>query len=125
MKPYYTRVLIRDTNGNVLVVVHRDKKIALPGGKIEDGELPEHAAHREVKEETGIITTDLVLIHEGIYEFSSGTHKGVFFEARSWVGSVKNREPHKLTYVGWVPEAFLLATQNERVTDALKATHCG
>jgi 8-oxo-dGTP pyrophosphatase MutT (NUDIX family) len=121
MKPYYTRVLIRDTNGGILVVVHCDRKVALPGGKIEDGEDPEAAAYREVREETGIIVTAMTKVHEGTYEFSTGIHRGVFYEATSWLGTAQNREPTKLNFVGFVPEAFLLASQHERLTDTLKA----
>lgn len=125
MKPYYTRVLIRDGYGNALVVVHRDRKVAMPGGKIEEGELPEAAAIREVMEETGITVFQVKKIHEGAYDFSSGTHVGVFFEATRWTGNARNMEPIKLAYVGWVPEAFLLATQHERLTDTLKAAGRG
>jgi 8-oxo-dGTP pyrophosphatase MutT (NUDIX family) len=121
MNPYYTRVLIRDGYGNALCVVHRDRKVALPGGKIEPGELPEAAAIREVMEETGITVFKVRKIFEGSYEFSSGTHMGVFYEAERWSGVPANLEPVKLAFVGWVPEAFLLATQHERLTDTLKA----
>jgi 8-oxo-dGTP diphosphatase len=125
MKPYYTRVLIRDGYGNALVVVHRDRKVAMPGGKIEEGETPEAAAIREVMEETGLTVFQVKKIHEGPYDFASGTHVGVFFEAVRWSGVPHNMEPVKLAFVGWVPESFLLSTQNERVTDALKAASRG
>lgn len=53
--------LIKDNN----VVVTKYKKgnkegyYDIPGGKIEDGELPEQTAIREMKEETGIDVKDL------------------------------------------------------------------
>lgn len=48
-------------------------KIVAPGGKLEPGESPEHAAVREVAEEVGITirSTDLQLIGELTYLFPS------------------------------------------------------
>jgi 8-oxo-dGTP diphosphatase len=38
---------------NWLLTQHKDRGIEFPGGKVEAGETPEEAAHREVYEETG------------------------------------------------------------------------
>jgi len=42
---------------------HKEGYYDMPGGKIEDGELPEEAAIREIKEETGIDANNP--IHKG------------------------------------------------------------
>jgi 8-oxo-dGTP diphosphatase len=36
-----------------LLTKHKDRGLEFPGGKVEEGECPEDAAHREVMEETG------------------------------------------------------------------------
>ena len=49
------RVIILDTNRRILLGFDsKTKEYSLPGGQIEEGETPENAAIREVKEETGI-----------------------------------------------------------------------
>ncbi|MBN1172476.1 MAG: NUDIX domain-containing protein [Micromonosporaceae bacterium] len=64
-------VFVVDPHGRVLMQ-HRSPDAAvspnqwsMPGGKIEDGELPIEAARREVHEETGLMVTDLVPIWSG------------------------------------------------------------
>ncbi|GAA3271452.1 MULTISPECIES: NUDIX hydrolase [Dactylosporangium] len=58
-------VFLVDPQGRVLMQ-HRDlhakvspNQWAMPGGKIEDGETPEEAARREVREETGLDAGDI------------------------------------------------------------------
>ncbi|MCL4529660.1 MAG: NUDIX domain-containing protein [Chloroflexi bacterium] len=56
-------IIIQNSDGEVLLLLRDNKPtIAYPnhwtlvGGKVEDGETPEMAAHRELKEETGLET---------------------------------------------------------------------
>jgi 8-oxo-dGTP diphosphatase len=59
-------IVLENPGGEILLLLRDDKPdIAYPnhwtlaGGKVEDGEAPEEAAHRELLEETGL-TADLV-----------------------------------------------------------------
>jgi len=51
-------LIVLDKQGRILVARQNygEKKLMLPGGKIERGESPTHAAQEETEEETGIIT---------------------------------------------------------------------
>lgn len=56
-----TRATVICRKGDRVLFVRKPKsKWALPGGKIEQGETPAEAAMRELEEETGIATDDLV-----------------------------------------------------------------
>lgn len=58
-------VCVRDPAGRLLTVRKRDTaRFMLPGGKLEPGESPAHAAIRELAEEVGLdaSTTELVLL---------------------------------------------------------------
>ena len=54
-------IILENTEGEVLLLLRDNKSTivnpnhwTLVGGKVEDGELPEMAAHRELEEETGL-----------------------------------------------------------------------
>ncbi len=51
-------------------------------GDIEDGETPEEAAHREMREEIGYDAEHLELVLEAVQPSSFIKHKGYFFIAR-------------------------------------------
>ncbi len=52
--------VVRDGNGNVIVVNQRGRSWSLPKGKLEDGEDELTAAYREIYEETGVSEIRLV-----------------------------------------------------------------
>ena len=56
---YYTVCGIVDIDGKILMVRHAygsaKDRILLPGGYVQEGELPTKAAEREILEETGVI----------------------------------------------------------------------
>jgi 8-oxo-dGTP pyrophosphatase MutT (NUDIX family) len=65
--PDYVAVVARTRDGRiVLVKQHRPvvghDVVELPSGHVDSGETPEQAARRELKEETGMIATDMELL---------------------------------------------------------------
>lgn len=59
--------------GKWLLTIHKKRGYEFPGGKVEVGETPEQAAHREVMEETGGSISNLAYI--GQYEVSGKSEK--------------------------------------------------
>jgi 8-oxo-dGTP diphosphatase len=51
-EPKHVWVICR-YQGKWLLTKHKDRGLEFPGGKVEEGETAEQAAHREVMEETG------------------------------------------------------------------------
>lgn len=46
--------LVRNANGEVLLIRHHTRGWEIPQGRVEEGEDLVHALHREVREETGV-----------------------------------------------------------------------
>jgi mutator protein MutT len=88
---------ILERNGCVLICQRRHDqphpgKWEFPGGKVEQGESPEDALVRELREELGIESAEPVEISR--YEF---TYPGktpillVFLKVSAWTGEIENR----------------------------------
>ncbi|WP_458412150.1 RNA deprotection pyrophosphohydrolase [Schinkia sp. CFF1] len=63
-----------------LLTIHKERGMEFPGGKVEQGESPEAAAHREVLEETGGTISSLYYI--GQYEVKAKSEvimKNIYF----------------------------------------------
>lgn len=70
-------VVIRDDDGRVLTVRKKHTSLFMfPGGKLEGGETPSHAAVREVTEEVGVTLSEADLIPLGTFSSPAANEPG-------------------------------------------------
>ncbi len=99
-------VIVRNAEGDILTASRPEPPYeqSLPGGMVEDGETPEAAAGRELKEETGVIATSL----QHVADMTSPTDGRPVhvFEATAWTGNAYPAEAD--TKVQWLGPAELV-----------------
>lgn len=79
---------------------------SLPGGGLEHGEQPEHAACRELKEETGLTASALVLlgVHSNVYERPQRLMHGVrLLYAGDSTGTLRSETSGSTDLCAWIP----------------------
>jgi 8-oxo-dGTP pyrophosphatase MutT (NUDIX family) len=117
-------VLFRSDDGQVLLVLedYGARRWSLPGGLIENGETPQEAAIREVREETGLQAE--LGEHIGTYRIRHPDGDGIdvdVFLAASWTGTPQEN-PGEIAELRWFdPRSMPTRTSNVlpwAVTDA-------
>lgn len=89
--------VIKNEYNKFLAVSRKDNSLdfGLPGGKIEDLEAPEKALFREIKEETGLIPINWIIIHE---EFRDEKLFAYFYISK-FEGKLNSSESGKLSWL--------------------------
>lgn len=81
MSKFAAIAIVRDKDGRVLTVARKEPPYeqALPGGGVDDGETPEQAVRREVREECGLVLGDVW--PESEYDKASQTWRNLVLES--------------------------------------------
>lgn len=84
-------VIVTDTEGKILVGQGRDGTWQTPGGHVDRGEDFDEAAHRELREEAGIVASDM----KEIGHFKMNGNDSKVFVVSSYKGEPKDSEELK------------------------------
>jgi len=95
----------------------RRKSYEHPGGHVEHGETPLHAAKRELYEETGIRDCRILPLwdYEYIYENGQGQNNGRVFYAEVFsLGELPGSEMERIEFFDTVPENYTYDRADEK-----------
>ena len=117
--------IVRRSDGRVLLAERTARQTGagyweLPGGKVEPGEKPEHAAARELAEEVGVLAHRLSPAIRYEHAYRTRRVRLAFFHVDTWSGAPVGREGQRLA---WSDPADLdigpILPSNDRMLRAL------
>jgi len=99
-------------NDSVLLVEEPDGQFALPGGRMNVGELPQAALCREVLEEIGLEIEVGGLVDCFVFTSKSGMHHFIVIFSAQLLGDIKNAklQPKEVKSVDWFPVSEFAST---------------
>lgn len=109
-----------DGEGRFLMTLRPEGKVyagywEFPGGKIESGETPEEALHREMREELGAEISDCKEVKTSVFTYPHATVHLHFIQCRIKPETIKALEGQEFKFVTMeeLPEPILPATVPE------------
>lgn len=88
-------VAITDKHNKMLLVKNNNGKWGLPGGGVEQGELVDSTAKREVEEETGFKVK--IARQIGVFSLTKSLGVVILFEGEITGGEMKNRQDKEIS----------------------------
>lgn len=82
-------------DGKIILTKHKKRGWEIPGGKVEPGETPVDAAHRELMEETGVKVKNLSFLGQYVIDQGKGRQR-----------IIKNVYQGYVTEKGEIPKGF-------------------
>lgn len=117
--------ILEDENGRLLISLRPEGKPwpgfwEFPGGKVDPGETPEEALHRELWEEIGIRVLDAEPFRTLDYTYPERTVRLHFYRVRRWNGAAHGKEGQQIRWLyPWEIPALECLPANLRMTAAV------
>lgn len=101
--------VVKNSDDNYLICrradnIHQGGKWEFPGGKVDQGETPEQALHRELFEEVGLTITEQQLLEKLFFDYGDRQLNLHFYIIKKFTGEAFSKEGQPCK---WVTKAQL------------------